>query len=327
MTIRVLVTGAGNLIGQGIMRALRSMTTPVEVIAADPIHLAAGLYWAKRSHLVQFANDPTYLEVFEKILAEERPQVVLVGTEAEMWLMSENREYLESKYQTNILVSNSRVLAIADDKYLTYEFFKEKGFPCPDSALEDQVEALIQRVGFPLIVKPRQGARSVGVYLVADNDELQKALRDSTEEVVIQEVAGPADAEFTAGVVCFDGKCDASVVMRRDLKDGNTFRAYIEPSTVLNDKIKLMGAALAPYGPANLQFRVNAEGQIKVFEINARFSGTTPLRTLAGFNEVEMCINHLVSGQSITQPVVKEKVFLRHWSETVLDPKDVIPAP
>src|SRR3546814_995014 len=76
--------------------------------------------------------------------------------------------------------------------------------------------------------------------------------------------------------------------MRRDLRDGNTYRAYVADYPELNDQVRMLGRALQPHGPANFQFRTDADGTPCVFEINARFSGTTPLRAMAGFNEVEM---------------------------------------
>ena len=85
-----------------------------------------------------------------------------------------------------------------------------------------------------------------------------------------------------------------------------------------------MGTALAPFGPANFQFRIDRHGAVKVFEINARFSGTTPLRAKAGFNEVELCLRHLVGGEKVEQPKVEQLVFLRHWSETVLRPEELL---
>ncbi len=52
----------------------------------------------------------------------------------------------------------------------------------------------------------------------------------------------------------------------------------------------------------NFQFRLDRDGRPRPFEINARFSGTTPLRALAGFNEVEMALRHVLLGEPVVQP-------------------------
>ncbi|MGH6945033.1 MAG: ATP-grasp domain-containing protein, partial [Geminicoccaceae bacterium] len=224
-----------------------------------------------------------------------------------------------------VLVSEPRVIAVADDKYKTYEFLRDAGFDYPASCLPGEQASLIDEVGFPLIVKPRVGARSVGVTLVHERAALERALL-AQDGLMIQECAGAENREYTASALVFDGKCRATIVMRRDLRDGNTYRAYVETSPELNRMVSRLGEALRPYGPANFQFRVDREGRVKVFEINARFSGTTPLRAHAGFNEVEMCLRHVLLSEPIEQPAVEEMTILRHWSETVVRPGDLTAA-
>ena len=75
---------------------------------------------------------------------------------------------------------------------------------------------------------------------------------------------------------------------------------------------------LKHFVPANFQFRIDKFGVPKVFEINGRFSGTTPLRAHAGFNEVEMCIRKVLWDEPIVQPDILSVTILRHWSETVI---------
>ncbi len=314
--MKVLVTGAGALLGQGILRSLRDSTLGIELIAADPSELSAGLYWAKRRYLIPMASDPRYIDRIEALLARERPDALLVGTDVELHLLAAHREDLERRFSTHVVVSSPRVVAIADDKYLTFQFLKESGFDAPDSALPEDVDALVARVGFPLVVKPRVGARSVGVSVVRDREALARALA-GREGLVVQECVATEQDEYTAGVVCFDSRCDASIVMRRDLRDGNTYRAFVDAYPALNAVVRKMAERLAPYGPANFQFRLSGD-KVRVFEINGRFSGTTPLRQRAGFNEVEMVLRRVVLGEPVVQPEVVPMTILRHWSETVV---------
>jgi carbamoyl-phosphate synthase large subunit len=321
--MKVLVTGAGALLGQGIIRSLLESDLEVELVAADPSEHSAGLYWAQRSYRIPLATDPGYLDRIEALLARESPDAVLIGTDVELHTFAAHRARLESEYGCHVIVSSPEVVAVADDKYLTYEFLRDNGFAYPDSALPGDEDALIERVGFPLIVKPRVGARSVGVGVVHDRDELTAALHGRSG-LVIQEHVASADEEYTAGVLCFDGRCDASIVMRRDLRDGNTYRAYVDEFPELNRAVREMAEKLRPYGPANFQFRLDGDS-VKVFEINGRFSGTTPLRMRAGFNEVELTLRHVVLGETISQPRVEPMTILRHWSETIVPPGTNVP--
>jgi carbamoyl-phosphate synthase large subunit len=316
--MKVMVTGAGALLGQGVIRSLRASSLEAQIVAVDPSPLSAGLYWADRAHLVPLAKDPAYLDAVRAIIRLERPDALLVGTDVELEVLSRARTDIEREDGAKVLVSSPEVVAVADDKWLTAEFLRARGFPYPYSCLPGGERELIGRVGFPLVVKPRIGARSVGVHVVADEAGLARAVAD-VGNPVIQECIATADEEYTAGVIVCDGSSRASIVMRRDLRDGNTYRAWTSAFPELNSFVRSVADTLQPHGPVNFQFRLGSRGPT-IFEINARFSGTTPLRAHAGFNEVEMLLRWLVDGKPVEQPVVRDVVILRHWSETVVEP-------
>lgn len=323
--MKILVTGAGAVLGQGILKALQNSALDCETIAADPSPLSPGLFWADRAYLIPMANDPRYLDRFCEILEKENPDVVLVGTDVELPLFAKHRHILEQQFGVHIIVSNEHVVAIADDKYLTQQFLMEKNLnPLQSAEPEDgqALEQLIDTAGFPLIVKPKIGARSIGVSLVDNQRELREALKDRSE-LVVQECAGAANEEYTASALVFDGKAIASIVMRRDLRDGNTYRAYSGAYDELNVFVRKAGEALNPHGPANFQFRLDAAGLPRIFEINARFSGATPLRALVGFNEVEMCIRRIVLDEQIAQPEIRHGTILRHLSEAFVSSRQM----
>src|SRR5258708_29770088 len=160
--MKVLVTGAGALLGQGIIKSLRLAPTNYEIIAVDPDPRSVGLYWADKAYLIPLAADPSYLERLTRIIALERPDIVLVGTDVELMIFAINKSLIESEYSTHVIVSPPEVIRIADDKWLTYQFLVANGFPHPQSALPNDVSDLLRQCDFPLVVKPRSGARSVG---------------------------------------------------------------------------------------------------------------------------------------------------------------------
>ncbi|MCF3641812.1 ATP-grasp domain-containing protein [Rhizobium sp. TRM95111] len=320
--MKVLVTGAGALLGQGIIRALRRSTLNATIVAADPSPLSAGLYWADRAHLLPMARDGRYLDRLRDLIAVERPDVVIPGTDVELKTLAVNRAAIEKDLETHVIISAPDVIDVADDKWLTATFLGQKGLDPVPSCLPGDEERLIDEVGFPLIVKPRVGARSIGFRKIHDLKTLREAI-DDDPGVVIQKCIGSDDTEYTAGTLTFDGVCRASIVMRRDLRDGNTYRAFTQPYGVLNRFVEKAAVALGAYGPANFQFRLDA-GVPRIFEINGRFSGTTAIRLHAGFNEVEMCLRHVVFGEPVVQPELEPVTILRHWSETVVRDDNII---
>lgn len=321
--VRIAVTGGGALLGQGILRALKCSTLHTHTIVVDVNPLSAGLYWADESFLVPPAKSVNYLDSIRSLLDRTRPDIVLVGTDVELSPLAEARADLEREFGTRVLVSAPEVVAIADDKYKTANFFSAHGFPATASALVSNlqgVERLIAEYGFPLVVKPCVGARSSNVTVVHNRSALESAMLH-VESGIVQECIGDDKHEYTASGLYFDGRCDAVIVMRRDLRDGNTYRAFTVRDSQLDSLVKKWTEALGPFGPANFQFRIDRSGVPKVFEINGRFSGTTPLRARAGFNEVEMCIRKVLWNEPIVQPKIRSVTFLRHWSETVIAPE------
>ena len=55
-----------------------------------------------------------------------------------------------------------------------------------------------------------------------------------------------------------------------------------------------------------------------IFEINARCSGTTASRALAGFNEPKMICDYIFKGVDNPLFMIKEIVILRYWKELVV---------
>ncbi len=163
------------------------------------------------------ANDTAFVARLTELIERERPDMIIPGTDVELPIFAERRGDWETRFGTNVIVSSPEVVGIANDKYLTFKFMRDHGFAVPDSCLPGEEAELVRRVGFPLIVKPRVGARSVGVVKVNDAQSLARAVAEG-DNVVIQECVASDSEEYTAGVVVFNGVCDASIVMRRGLE-------------------------------------------------------------------------------------------------------------
>jgi carbamoyl-phosphate synthase large subunit len=320
--MKIFVTGAGALLGQGIIRAIRRSALKAEVVAADPSPLSAALYWADTAHLLPMARDPSYLDAVLAIIENERPDIVIPGTDVELPIFAEHRPHIERAFGARVIISSPEVVAIANDKWLTSTFLEERGLGHVPSCLPGNENRLIAEVGFPLIVKPRVGARSIGFSVIRDMDQLQSAIK-TQPDIVIQKYVGTDQTEYTAGTITFDGVCRACIIMRRELRDGNTYRAFALPYSEMNEAVAAAANALNAYGPANFQFRLD-DGVPRIFEINGRFSGTTGIRDFAGFNEVEMCIRHILWNEPVVQPDVLPVTILRHWSETVVQNHEVL---
>jgi carbamoyl-phosphate synthase large subunit len=154
---------------------------------------------------------------------------------------------------------------------------------------------------------------------VARDERQLEYLVSTIPNPVIQEYLCPDDQEYTVGVfLCSDGQPAASIVMRRQLHFGMTWRAEVLPDSPLGPYCERILAGSGCVGPCNVQLRLTDRGPV-AFEINPRFSSTTSARSYYGYNDPEMCIRHFVLGESIPRPVIRSGRFFRVIDEVFVD--------
>jgi carbamoyl-phosphate synthase large subunit len=292
---------------------------PIRVITADPDYRAAGHWLGDLAVTIPMAADPEYLKTVQMILAREQVGILLIGTDVELPIFSKAKAHLEAQYGTRVVVSSPQVVTIANDKLMTAHFLEAAGFPfAPSVSADDRtlLAELVRTVGFPLIAKPKHGARSVGVVVVKSPAELSHVM--GRPDLVVQELLPDNEGEYTAGCLVLEHTCVATVVLRRDLRDGNTYRASADTTRRFDREISAIAERLDCYGPCNFQFRIK-NGRPVVFEINARFSGTTPIRAIFGFNEVLAMVDYLNTRTPIPEVTLKEGSVFRAWSDIYVD--------
>jgi carbamoyl-phosphate synthase large subunit len=210
------------------------------------------------------------------------------------------------------VVSDSNIINICRSKWETYLFLKKNNLPYPYSGLPEDVDGLINDVGFPLVVKPVVGSASQNVYLARNKKELDVFI-DRIDNPIIQEHLEPVEEEYTSSIVMFDKEILGIITIKRELKCGNSYRAFIDDFDSVRDQVLEVGKKIGPFGPCNIQMRHTDKGPI-TFEVNLRFSGTTALRAYVGFNEVEAVIDYLLFDKK-THLKYNKGVVMRYWNE------------
>ena len=299
MNIAVTATGGG--VGQSILKALKG--SHYNVIALDSEVLAAGLYMVPQHFIIPYANDERYISELVNICEQHKVDLLFPGMDCELEKLADN-EYRFSEIGTKVAVSNFMVIDIADDKRLTNIFLKQNGFPYPKIFLDPA------EITFPCVCKPRKGgARSKGVVVAHDIFEVP-----TLDNYIIQEyIEGD---EYTCGTLTLDRKYRGCIVMRRILRDGDTYKAFVEHNDAIEDLCRKICEELKPMGAFNIQLRLR-DGIPYVFEFNARCSGTTAARALAGFNEPLMIADYLLKGKE-PEFDIKPITILRYWNELVI---------
>ena len=251
----------------------------------------------------------------------EQVDAILSGVEPVLTVLSHHAEKIREQAGAICIVSSPECLAVGNDKLLTSHWLRDNRFSFPktvDASDSGGLAALIRECGSHLIAKPRFGKGGHGVFELRNSEDVRWAA--AKPDYVIQEYLGNTQQEYTAG--CFSDHASVvrgALVMRRDLLEGTTYRAEAGAFPEVRHEAIRIAEALKPMGPSNIQLRVHG-GRPVCFEINIRFSGTTPIRARLGFNDVEAALNHYVLGQSPADlPVITKGIALRYWNEAYVD--------
>ncbi len=286
--------------------------TEYDVIGVDGEILGTGLYVTTKSYLDFYANDPKFNDRLIEICKKEKCNVIFPGLDVELIALSNNIEKLKAN---NIIpiISNHRVINICDDKLETPKFLRDNNFPYIDTYhLKDYSFEL----DFPVILKPQKGgARSIGTFTVKNKKEFDTYIEniDINNYIVQEYIDGD---EYTCGTVSFENGFIGAILMKRQLRDGDTYKAFVVKNDDLSNFIKNVINVLRPFGACNVQLIVR-DGIPYIFEFNARCSGTTASRALAGFNEPKMICDYIFRGIDNPHFEIKEIVILRYWKELV----------
>ena len=123
-------------------------------------------------------------------------------------------------------------------------------------------------------------------------------------------------------MVNYKDKILTNVSLKRYLKDGNTHLAYSSNYELIDKYVELITRLIKPFGPINFQLRLTDKGPT-VFEINPRFSGTTPFREMFGVNEVEAIINKIIYDKTKIYSK-KYGAIVRYFEEQFISNKSVV---
>ena len=310
--MNVAVTAVGGIVGQSIIKAL--FKTDYSAVGINSEALGAGLYATKKSYIGLNANEPGFIDRLIEICRDAKCNIVFSGLDAELTHLSKNQSRLK-KNGIFPVVSSPKVTEICGDKLKTIEFLKRNHFPAPETF---SLSNYSFQLDFPVILKPKTGGQaSQGLFLAKNLKDFERLvdLIDSNNYVVQEFIEGD---EYTCGAISFENQCVGNILMKRELRFGNTYKAFVVQDEKLANFVKSVVDVLKPFGPCNVQLRLR-KGTPFIFEFNARCSGTTAMRALGGFNEPKMICDYISKGIQNPCFKIKEIVILRYWKEIVVD--------
>ena len=207
---------------------------------------------------------------------------------------------------TILVMGRPEVLATCLDKYKMVKIMERLGIRCPGTVLS--IKDALDRLSFPMIVKPRWGQGSLGIFKVNALDELDTAFMfadrkarefasicpeiDQTQpQVVIQEFISAQ--EFGCDIVNdLSGSFRKAFVKRKfAMRSGETDAAESVDCGEIQEAAKRIAKWSAHLGCMDSDWFFQDGGDPILTELNPRFGGGYPFTHCAGVNVPLACVN------------------------------------
>lgn len=346
--MKVMVTGVGGGgHGEQILKALRLSQNNYYIVGADITKKSLGLASVDEKCILPPATAPEYIDTLLEECRTRDVQCLFHGSEPELKAMVTNRDAIASA-GIFLPIQPTEVISLCMDKVKTFDLLRDKGFTTPQFQKVSSVQDAEKFSTFPAVMKPSVGSGgSSNTFIAQDRDSMiffATYLLKTCDEFILQEYVGDPESEFTVGVLSdLDGNFINSIAVNRTLRStiscrlrekNRTNRAELGDELVISTgcsqgeigpfpevtkQCEDIAKAIGSKGPLNIQCRLVGD-TVYVFEINPRFSGTTSLRAMVGFNEPDTLIRHHILGEKIeTRFDYDSATILRGYNEQLID--------
>lgn len=346
LPILITAIGGGGH-GEQILKALHTVNCgQYFIVGADAQSYCPQSIMTDRFIILPRANEPDYMEKLLSVCEELEIRALFHGCEPELKLLALKRSCIEER-GIFLPINPTSLIDVCMDKIVTNRELLKYGFSVPQYIQARTIDDLNQIDWFPVIVKPSiDSGGSANVYIAQTKKELlgladYLGLELIYNNFIIQEYVGTPDDEYTVGVLHdMDGNYINSIAVKKlflgqlnirmavpnrtgrsDL--GKTLiissgisHGYVGRFPEVTEQCKEIAKVMGVEGPINIQCRL-VNGVVKVFEINPRFSGTTSVRAMVGYNEPDILIRKHILNETILEDFsYEEALILRGISET-----------
>lgn len=304
--MRVLIDG----IGSPVWGAMKPFLAEVaeHVVGIDIDRWSYGLYSFDKGCLVPKYSEPGCFERIFEIIEAEGVDVVFPMVHEGLTAWAERAPDL-ARRGVRVLLSPLETMRVCNDKWATYEFFRDNGIPTPRTSLEPEYDLL----------KPRLGRGGAGIARM----EPGRAPDGGMDGFVSQEfVDGP---EFSVDALCgLDGEVLCVVPRQRlGVESGLSVVGRVVNDPEIEAWVRRILAAAPFVGPVDIQcFRRGDE--VLFSEINARLAGGMSLSMHATDNWFRIIADVLAGGRAEPLAVRYGTVMMRHFSDVILHEDDLL---
>lgn len=350
--VRLLLLAGGTRSARNILATLAGRRENVELVATTSVANEPGPFECDTVHLVPETASPDFEGALLGIIAGERINLVIPCRDDDVLMLAGLRDR-RPDLASRILSGSTTAARAVCDKAEGHAFSARQGLPFVPTLADASPEArgrFVSEHGFPLVVKPRRGFASLGVYLVWNARQLAHAF--TQQGTVAQKFLGDPDvlARFLEAVEregmplfhTFQGRRHSIQVLigpdgtlldviciqlQSDRRRSKTVVADPEPAARdIGQRCGIAFSAAGWRGPLNIQCQKDPAGRLMIHEYNGRFTGATMTRWHLGFDEVGTTIAAFVGrsiGAAPCTPASAPMEIFEHMDARGASPADV----
>ncbi len=275
-----------------------------------------------------------YLAAMEKLMAEEDALAVIPLTDAEIDVLNPERERF---LPTEIWLSPRETLVRARDKEQT-RAAAERVFR-RDPELSERFQTIptarfsawlasqyggISAAGLPMVLKPRDGRSSEGLYRVYTEEELRNAVREirlwGGEDRYLVQPLFAGNVVTVDTVRSADGGCIA--VPREELRRthngaGLSVRVFRDP--LIEKAACALAEELGILGCVNFEFIAAEDRTYRFLECNPRFAGGIAFSIAAGQDVIRQHLSFFAEKASVTENHARPCCIARKYVEVITE--------
>ncbi|MGO9763645.1 MAG: ATP-grasp domain-containing protein [Solirubrobacteraceae bacterium] len=308
----ILLTGAGKR--YDIVSCFAALTT---TLVADPSPLAPAQYAAHVRVAVPRMDDPDYVPALAALCEQHGVGAVLPLTDLDIEILAGALE----RQQLPALVPSAAVARATYDKYEAHRLLQRLGLPSPPTALpEDDLE----RLHYPVMVKPRRGSGARSIHLARDPAQARFFIDYVQEPVMVQRAMNGPELSID----CLgdrDGRClNAIPRTMLESRGGESIKGQVIHDAELIELGRHVMETLRVCGPATIQVFRDPDIGLGITDVNTRFGGAFPApayAALPGRSYPELIVR-MAAGEPV-EPHVGEfhagMTFTRYYWQLELD--------
>lgn len=321
--INILLTSAGRR-SYLVKYFKEALNKNGEVHVSNSSPLSPAFSHADKSVVTPLIHDKNYIPFLLDYCNKNNIKAIIPLFDVDLPVLSQNKKKFKD-IGVDVIVSNYDVVNICNDKYKTYKFFKKYKFNYIKTYLtveEANEEINKGTLSFPLIIKPRWGMGSIGIYEADNLDELKifykktikiiknsylkyESSMDFSKSVIIQEKINGQEYGLDIINDLNSNYINTIVKNKIAMRAGETDISKVINNLELKKLGERISTCLNHIGNLDVDIIIK-ENKAYILEMNARFGGGYPFSHMSGVNLPKAIIKWL-NFEQINDLLVEKK--------------------